>query len=292
MTLNKTMEKTRGTIFISSMAFGSDISQITSLFENTNLPIEFSSGVSYNKNNIDIFLAYPGKKLVHNYFPAPETSFVLNLASPNKKTREKSISHCINGLEISSKGGASFYCAHAGFLIDPNLEELGTKIQMDTNIEIKDQKNIFIDSIKKILKAANNFNIDFYIENNVLAPFNFNSSSNTIPFFCCESKDILSVFKEINHPKFGLLLDTAHLKVSCKTLNLNLEEEFLKIKHLVKAIHHSDNDGLIDSNEKLTKNYWFLNYLHQFKKIDHIVEVKNLTTEEMNSQIELIKFNF
>lgn len=292
MILNNKYENIGGTVFISSMTFGSDVSQIARLFEDTKMPIEFSSGMPYHKDNIAAFLSYASKKLVHNYFPAPEVPFVLNLASKDETTRINSIKHCTSAIEISAKGGASFYCAHAGFLIDPNVEELGAKIEIDPDIEISDQKKLFLDSIEQILKVADQFDIDFYIENNVLAPFNYKSPAQEIPFFCCESKDICSLFQEVNHPKFGLLLDTAHLKVSCKTLDLDLESEFHKIKPLIKAIHHSDNNGFIDSNEKLTTNYWFLKHLPQFKHIDHVVEVKNLTIEEINSQIDLIKNHF
>lgn len=272
------------------MAFGSNLNQITCLFDKTILPIEFSSGIAYNKNNIDTFLAFSGKKIIHNYFPAPKEPFVLNLASVNKEIRQKSISHCINGLKISVQGRASFYCAHAGFLIDPNITELGTKIEIAADVKTKDQRRLFINSIKQIVQVADELGIDFYIENNVLAAFNYNADK--IPFYCCESKDIIAVFKEINHPRLGLLLDTAHLKVSCKTLGLNLEEEFHKIKHLVKAIHHSDNNGLVDSNDKLEDDYWFLKHLHQFNTIDHVIEVKDLTINDIHSQIELLNKNF
>lgn len=292
MILNNKGKNINGTVFVSSMTFGGDVSQITRLFKDTNIPIEFSSGMPFNKYNIATFLAYEGKKLVHNYFPAPEEPFVLNLASKDETIRINSIKHCTSAIEISAKGGASFYCAHAGFLIDPKVEELGAKIEIDSDIEISDQKKLFHDSIEQILKVADQFDIDFYIENNVLAPINYKLPFQEIPFFCCESNDICSLFQEINHPKFGLLLDTAHLKVSCKTLDLDLESEFHKIKHLIKAIHHSDNNGFIDSNEKLTTNYWFLKHINQFKHIDHVVEVKNLTINEINSQIDLIKNHF
>ena len=269
------------------MVFNNDLELLIEQGNKFNYPIEFSSGLPFSTNNINCFITYSGNKIIHNYFPAPEVPFVLNLASNNSETRKKSINHCLQGIKLSSIIGAPFYCVHAGFTHDPTIEELGQKI-FNLDISDHDQKfQLFIDALKKILDYASQYEVDFYIENNVLAPFNYDQT--TIPFFCCESQNILSVFDKIEHPRFGLLLDTAHLKVSCKTLGLSLEEEFLKIKGKVKAIHHSDNNGLKDTNEKITTDYWFLKYLKEFKNTPHVLEVRNLTDEEIKKQLKILE---
>ena len=97
------------------------------------------------------------------------------------------------------------------------------------------------------------------------------------------------MFNKIKHEKFGLLLDTAHLKVSCKTLKLNLLDEFKKISPFIKAFHHSDNDGTIDNNLKLTNEYWFLDYFKDYQNYIHVLEVKSLNISEIENQIQFIK---
>ena len=77
--------------------------------------------------------------------------------------------------------------------------------------------------------------------------------------------------------------------MTCNTLNLNLDEELEKIKPFIKAIHHSDNDGLVDNNKILSKKYWFLNYLKNFKGLPQIIEIKNLNNSEIINCIDLIK---
>ena len=62
----------------------------------------------------------------------------------------------------------------------------------------------------------------------------------------------------------------------------------MKIKGKIKAIHHSDNDGLIDSNDKITNNYWFLKYLRDFKNIPQVLEVKNLDNHEIDQQLKIL----
>ena len=272
--------------FLSSMVFNNDIEKLKQEGDKFKYPVEFSSGLPFSINAVRDFKNYNAKKILHNYFPAPKAPFVLNLASKNIETREKSIRHCIEGIKLSSIVGAPFYCAHAGFISDPSVKELGLKFS-NLNAEDFNKKFIlFIEAINIILDYASQFKVDFYIENNVLAEFNFDQ--NNISFFCCESQNILSLFNKINHSRFGLLLDTGHLKVSCKTLKLPLEEEFLKIKGKIKAIHHSDNDGLIDSNDKITNNYWFLKYLRDFKNIPQVLEVKNLDNHEIDQQLKIL----
>ena len=47
---------------------------------------------------------------------------------------------------------------------------------------------------------------------------------------------------------FHLLLDIAHLKVSCKSLNLDFQKEFDNLVEQTDYIHVSDNNSLEDQN--------------------------------------------
>ena len=86
-----------------------------------------------------------------------------------------------------------------------------------------------------------------------------------------------------------LLLDTAHLKVSCNTLNLNLESEIDKLLPYIGAVHHSDNNGLVDNNLLLEKNYWARKYMTYFKRIPNIIEVAKIKDADIINQIKLLK---
>ena len=92
-------------IFISSISFsGSSISDIVKIAEQNSLNIEFSSGLPYDYININVFNQFKkGLKLIHNYFPAPKNSFVINLASSDKKIQQASIQHCISNIKVSAK---------------------------------------------------------------------------------------------------------------------------------------------------------------------------------------------
>jgi len=97
------------------------------------------------------------------------------------------------------------------------------------------------------------------------------------------------LIEEIPHPRLGLLLDTAHLKVSAKTLSFDLETGMKLITPNIKAIHHSDNEGILDNNQPLKNDYWFLEFISQFSNIPHVLEVKQQGISAINKQCELLE---
>ena len=214
-------------IYLSTIAFNDNIKDTYNSCLNLNIGIEFSSGIQYNSENINTFKRTKGPKLSHNYFPAPKTDFVLNLASKNE-----------------------------------------------------------------IILHAKKLDIIFLIENNVLSNENWIANKARNPFLCCSSDEIVKLFESIDSNNFGLLLDTAHLKVSSKSLSLNLDEEYVKIKKYIKAIHHSDNEGLEDTNSILSKKYWFLDYMTNHYDLPNVIEVKNLSIEQLKTQLDLLKLNY
>ena len=172
----------------------------------------------------------------------------MNLGSVNEQIRKQSIAHCIQGLYLSKQSGAEYFSAHAGFCIDPNPEQLGEQLDVNIPISRAENWNLFITSIKEVLVEAEKLNVSFLIENNVTAKFNLRNDEQEV-LFCSRPEEMIKLIKEINSNKFGLLLDTAHLKVSSKTLHFDLESAVNTIKSFVKYIHHSDNNGEKDTNE-------------------------------------------
>lgn len=275
-------------VFISSIAFEKyTIEKIIKIAESNNFNVEFSSGIAYEENLESIYINTSISRMPHNYFPAPKIPFVINLGSINEQIRQASINHCINGLRLAHKSNSDFFSAHAGFCVDPEPIELGKKIDIKDVFNKYENRSNFLKSIRSILVVAKKLKIKFLIENNVIAKFNLINNIN--PFLCCESSEINWIFNEINDKNLGLLLDTAHLKVSCKTLKLNLEEEYSNIKQHINCIHHSDNDGFIDNNSILDENYWFLKHMYEFKKIPHVIEVKRIDTKTILQQIKILK---
>lgn len=275
-------------IYVSSLAFkGLSIQSISALAQENGFAIEFTSNIPYYAGIIDDFQKAAVKRMAHNYFPTPKVPFVLNLASTNKAIREQSIQHCIQGLHLCNKVNAPFFAAHAGFCIDPKPNELGRKFSAPDHIDRAVHVDIFLQSIRQLVETAASLNIPFLFENNVLIMDNV-LSDGTNPLLCCEAVEIIKILKEINSEYCGFLLDTAHLKVSCKTLGLDRDDQMKILASQVTAIHHSDNEGHRDNNQPLTPDYWFLKHLPNFKDCVQVIEVHNLTTDGIKRHLTLL----
>ena len=281
------MHAKQTSFYVSSMAFyGTAPMDMIRQAAAENFPLEFSSALPYREDMEMIFREYPHPKLVHNYFPAPSIPFVLNLASEDPIIRTQSIEHVLKGLRWSKQGGAAFYAAHAGFCIDPRPEDLGQQLQQSTGrIDREKHWKLFLEAIRIILPVAEALELDFYIENNVTAKMNLNVHGES-PLLCSDPKEMRRLIEEIDHPRLGILLDTAHLKVSANTLNFSAPAAVKTLTPFVRAIHHSDNAGELDNNQPIESGYWFGEFMPLFGNIPHVLEVKKQSIASIKKQID------
>ena len=252
-------------------------------------PLEFSSALPHHCDAEKFFASFPLPKSAHNYFPAPQSPFVINLASSDPEIRSRSVNHCIAGLKLCSESQIGFFSAHAGFMIDPPPHELGQKLTQKSSAGNRPLHwNLFLESVRSILVEAERLNMDFYIENNVVAKFNLGNEGEN-PLLCGHPDEIVRLCDEIGHPRFGILLDTAHLKVSSGTLNFDLLQGADKVLRCVKMVHHSDNNGLVDSNELLPDDYWFAPFMVAVRALPQVLEVKSIDDVHIQRQIALLR---
>lgn len=250
--------------------------------------IELSAGKYTNKNQIEKILKIKKKKIIsiHNYFPPEKNPFILNLASFNKKVLSRSIKKIKENINFSKKIKCKFYSFHAGFRIDPHINDLGRKFTKNLLHTKDDAINNFLDQVKKINKYAKKKNIKLLIENNVFSKFNY-KVFNDNPFLLTNSHDINSFFSCVDN-NVKLLMDTGHLKVSAKTENKNPIKSLLACNKHIAGYHLSDNDGIRDSNKFFSSKSWFVPYLK--KNLDYYsIEVYNNNLEKLKSQISLLK---
>ena len=214
--------------------------------------IELSGGTEnysgFEEDLLRLKKKYTINYLLHNYFPPPKQHFVLNLASLNDNVYDRSLDHYKRAIDLSELLGANKYGLHAGFLIDPKVNELGKSIDKQEPYNREKSINRFCEAYNKL--QAHSKGVEIYIENNVFSHQNqINFGLN--PFLLTSKEGYLELS---NYISFPLLLDVAHLKVSCKTLGLNFYSELKDLYSLSKYIHLSDNDGFSDSNKTILKS--------------------------------------
>ena len=174
---------------------------------------------------------------------------MLNLASLNNDTYDRSFEHLVNSIELSKKLGSDKFGFHAGFFIDVQLNEVGKKIAKRKLFDRERAEERFCQGFNELKKIAGSLKL--YIENNVLSFSNFNTYEGQNLFMATTKDELLALKKKLD---FNILLDVAHLKVSSNSLGLNFDEQFDSIINQTDYIHISDNDGLHDTNDTITKD--------------------------------------
>lgn len=236
-------------IYISSACIKeSDLgTNLRSLFDLGFDNVELTGGINFEedvKPAILNFLSLGNTNFqFHNYSPCPKEEFVLNLASQHKETFETSKAHVKDTLSLTRELKLAKYAVHAGFYIPVNASELGKTIKRRELFDKEISKQLFVETISELYQE---FPEELYVENNVVSQSNF-QEYNQNPFMLTCSEEYFELKREIK--EFKLLLDLAHLKVSCQTLGLDFYEEAHILCQETDYIHISDNDGSADTNK-------------------------------------------
>lgn len=186
--------------------------------------------------------------LIHNYFPPPEKHFVLNLSSTDENVYANSVKHYERALALAKNLGISKTGMHAGFLIDPQVSELGKEIAETEVIDRQTGTENFCKGYEHLKQLAGDVKI--YIENNVISDKNYKTYGSN-PFLLTHFDEYQQLRQRIDFP---MLLDVGHLKVSCRSLGLDFKEELTKFLVESDYIHLSENDGFADNNNALEEN--------------------------------------
>ena len=223
---------------------------------------------------------------VHNYFPPPEIPFVLNLASRDEFIYNKSKEHIFKAINLSSDLNSKYYSFHAGFLLDPRVEELGKKVVVKELFPRKESLYLFIERLNLIADYAFNKNVEILIENNVISKNNFLRFKNN-PFLMADASECVEVMQN-TRSNVNLLIDVGHLNVSANSLSFDRKEFLLKCDKWIKAFHLSENNGEKDSNQKITNQSWFWPFIN--KDLDYYsLEIYKESPDELFRQLSLAK---
>jgi sugar phosphate isomerase/epimerase len=223
---------------------------------------------------------------VHNYFPPPADPFVLNLGSLDPLTGEKSVAHVEQALEWCVALGSDRYSFHAGFLLDPKVDELGKRIPGRTLFDRDESIAVFVERVTRLADIAENSAITLMIENNVLSARNAREFS-VNPLLMCDPQECRKIM-DMLPARVMQLIDVAHLKVSARSLDFNPEQMFETCGERIAGFHLSDNNGLEDSNNPFGEDAWF--WPHLKSGVDYFsVEVYGSTPDQLLQQANLVR---
>jgi sugar phosphate isomerase/epimerase len=223
---------------------------------------------------------------VHNYFPPPAEPFVLNLGSLDPVTGNRSMAHVRQALGWCQILGGDHYSFHAGFLLDPKVDELGRRIVSRDLFDRDACIETFIERVTQLAGIAQEAGITLMVENNVLSAKNVHEFA-TNPLLMCDPDECRKIMAMMPD-NVGMLVDVAHLKVSARSLGFDPSGMFSQCLDRIAGYHLSDNDGLEDSNQPFADDAWFWPYLEPDVGY-YTVEVYGQSPAQLLQQVNLVK---
>ncbi len=230
---------------------------------------------------------------VHNYFPAPATPFVLNIASLDPDGLRQSRAFGEAAIALANEFQAPYYSIHAGFAAALKPEHLGqpgrlASILTPADIDREAAYDVMIETTRHLADYAAKRGMDLLIENNVISPL-FLERMSVNPLLLTEGAEISTFFDDVQRDNVGLLLDVAHARVSATACKFSVYDMIERVAPFVRCLHLSDNDGREDNNQPVSPESWFLPLLKNFSHCDFVIEAYNLEPGQMHQQLNLVQ---
>jgi sugar phosphate isomerase/epimerase len=235
--------------------------------------IELGAGVILDKNSLSWIKAQKCQFLIHNYFPPPSESFVLNLASSNADIRSQSINFVCATLQLCAQMSIPFYSVHAGFITDPvGFGETGFILPYPDSPDAPRQAMArFIDSLAICATEAKRLGLRVLVENNV-CPQDLVGK-----LLLQRAEEFEELFRMLPaRLPLGILLDTGHLNVSARTFGFDVMDFVHTLAPYVMAFHVHENDGVSDTHQPVQEGSWIVELLNrkQFERLPVVLEAR------------------
>ena len=278
-------------IFVST-TFAKDDSKISDVLlmcKKANISnVELGSNHVYEKNFKKIIKKYNFHFIVHNYFPTPKKSFVVNIASADRHIRNLSLKHIRKAIIFCRETNSKLYTFHPGFIGDPERASRNKKNydfiweKKSLNINYKLAFNYMYDSLKKIVNFAKIKGVKIAIETQ-------GSSKKNNFLLMQRPEEYQKLFQFFAPSELGVNLNIGHLNLASRAFNFSKLKFVEKLKPYIVAFELSHNNGIEDQHLPLKKNRWYwkiindLDFLNTYK----ILEFRNTDVKKMKKAIEL-----
>ena len=249
--------------------------------------VELGSNHIY-ESNYDYIKKYNFNFLVHNYFPIPKKDFVINIASLDKKIREKSLNQIKKSINFHKKIGAKIYTFHPGFIADP-IKANFSKKNYDfiwANRKLKKNYNLAFNqmmvSLKKIVNFAKKKKVNIAIETE--------GSYRKKNFLLLQRPtEYKKLFKFFSPNDLGINLNIGHLNLASRAFNFSKKKFVKMLKPYIVALELSHNNGFEDQHLPLQKGKWYWSIINDpyFAEAYKILEFRNTNIKKVTKVINL-----
>ena len=277
-----------------STTFAKDNSKLSDVIklciDNDITHLELGSNHCYEKD-YNYLNDYNIRYLVHNYFPIPEKSFVVNIASLDEDVRKKSLDHIYNALNLCETINSNLYTFHPVFLTDPK----GSNINSDNydfqweekkldNSNYQKALDLMYKSLEKIIPYAQNKKINIAIESE-------GSLTKNQHLLMQKPSEFEFFIKKYKKSEIGINLNIGHLNLASKAFGFSRKSFVELIKNNIYAIELSHNNGYEDDHMPLENNNWYWEIIKDlaFKEVYKILEFRNTSINNIKENIKMIQ---
>jgi sugar phosphate isomerase/epimerase len=251
--------------------------------------IELGSNHCYSPAFAPVVRSFDFNFLVHNYFPIPKESFVLNLASTDEIILEKSIKHVQTSIDFCSEVGALLYTFHPGFLTDPkgpNRSSQNYDFQWDDSI--KNTVN-YSQAYENMLKGIDSC-VDYARRKKVRIAIETEGSYKKKDHLLMQHpEEYTRLFTRFSPGDLGINMNIGHLKLAAKAFDFTETEFTDLISDYIVAMELSHNDGMEDQHLPLIEEAWYWSIIldPKFSSAFKIMEFRNTSAKSILDNINL-----
>ncbi|MEW5984346.1 MAG: sugar phosphate isomerase/epimerase family protein [Acidobacteriota bacterium] len=236
-------------------------------------------------------LRSPHRFLLHNYCPPPSAPFVLNVASSDPETLDRSLAHCRAAIDLSAVLGAPVYAAHAGYATGLAPELLGNPraqagLPVDAMDSYEDTYARLVASARTLTTYARSRGIRFLIENHCLSAMSGPPGRRLLPMVT--SQELRRLVADVGDESFGVLADVGHLNVSAQALGFDRVAFLDDLGPCIGGFHLSDNDGVVDEHRGFGRDAWFMPIVREYRCLPITIELNRAATDEIRRTLDVV----
>lgn len=228
--------------------------------------------------------------VLHNYFPAPVTPFVLNPAATGAD-RDAALALVRDAATLAAAAAAPVYAIHAGYLGKGHAGS-GGEFDFTDRISYAVALERAVDFFSEVAPFFESVGVTLAVENLFPSPKQRHS-------LCCDFTEI-SEFLSAVPSSVGFLLDLGHLNVSATVLGFDRQDALERCLAVfgprIVEVHLSENNGERDEHLAVLDGSWQLSALAAIHKIPpasgaarvYTLEARRAPALELRRSLELI----
>lgn len=263
------------TVSTSCFAGYSSLNALISDMRNAGIDdIELSAVPPHEAAELESVVESGASLSVHNYFPPVDPPFVLNLASDDPETLERSREMARRNIDLTRRVNGGFYAVHAGFGAEIKVRSLGMGLEYGPPVPFDILHGHMVSSLRHLCDYAAPAGVVIAVENHPVAERNLIDGKNILLPYSAPGQ-LSQLIDDVDRTNIGILMDFGHLKVTATTLGFDGSAYIEHISDRIVAFHVSDNDGLEDRNWPVSDGSWALDMVRRtaFRDRPKIIEV-------------------